>query len=70
MLAATHACASTAGAMFADTLGSIEASRFRKMVEDAMPPKAERLMSTCGMRWPVTPTDNVRACGDGHRCGA
>jgi hypothetical protein len=26
-------------------------------VEDAIPPKADRPMSTCGMRWPVTLTD-------------
>jgi hypothetical protein len=49
MLASAHACASPAGALFADTLWSIEHT-----VEDAIPPNADRPMSTCGMRWPVT----------------
>lgn len=42
---------------FADTFRPIEASRFRNTVEDAIPPNADRPMSTCGMRWPVTLTD-------------
>jgi hypothetical protein len=27
------------------------------MIENAIPPNADRSMSTCGIRWPVTLTD-------------
>ena len=53
-LASTHACESLLSAV---TLRSIEASRFRNTLEDTMPPNADRLMSICGTRWPVTLTD-------------
>lgn len=54
VLASTHACASP---LFAVTLRSVEASRFRNTVEDTIFPNAERPMSTWGIRWPVTLTD-------------
>jgi len=65
VFASTHACGPAGVAALlpshssalADTFRPIEASRFRKTVEDAIPPNADKPMSICGMRWPVTPTD-------------
>lgn len=39
------------------TVRSIEASRFRNTVEDAISPIADRPMSTCGISWHVTLTN-------------
>lgn len=56
-LVSTHAYASTAEVPLADTIRSIEASRFRNTVEDAIPPHVDGPMSTRGVRRPVMLTD-------------
>jgi hypothetical protein len=72
VLASMNACAPPEGALFADTLRSIEASRVRNMVEDAIPPNADdvnlRDEAARDAHGRVVVRD-VRACGDGDHCG-
>jgi hypothetical protein len=56
-LVSTRAYASTTEVPLADTLRSIEASRFRNKVEDAIPPNVDGPMLTCGVWRPVMLTD-------------
>lgn len=51
VLALTHGCALAMEVV--DTVKSVEASRFRNTLVEAMPASASSPMSTCGMRWPV-----------------
>lgn len=50
-LAVTHGCGFAMEVV--DTVKSVEASRFRNTLVEAMPPSADSPTSTCGMRWPV-----------------